>query len=306
MITIKEVVMKPSIRKKALLLLVLALLGMNVLLFACGNPEKSGSWVVEKKIPMANFPKGTNFVAFQNDQFGVAVCHELIYTTRDGGQSWIKQGPEGMFYYVVDIFDEKVFAVGSQMTGTLISYDGGASFSDFKLPTSVLMFNFDAQNTVAVSDGWELDLLRNGKEKKETVKVSLPFYDFQAFSAVNDQVLYFSKDGILWKTIDGGKTWDTIDLKRKITNVPFKLDMKWSQMRFSDANNGMILTFINAPSAKGWYTFTTVDGGQSWSQEKLDGLPPLAGAPYLSRDGSLITVFPFSDYDTLFVMKKSN
>jgi photosystem II stability/assembly factor-like uncharacterized protein len=295
----KEARMKRSSFYSSLLLFFCTMLGVNVQLWACGGGENPAHWALVKSITFSETTNSFMTGAFLNEQFGLAVSGVSIFKTRDGGSTWIKIGEERAVthssYCSLDIFNENIFTVGQSCLGSYLTNDGGRSFIYYPQPAGSLMQNYINPNVIIVSDMWEMFRLENNGQNRPPLNLALPVFDFKSFSLPDENTIFIlTKDGKLVKSVDSGKTWQTIDLARKFDAIVSEPNDRTTAMRFTDAKNGSIVTFSAAARKPGWFILSTTNAGENWEVENLNSLIPYSGSPRFSRDGSLLTFVPFA------------
>ena len=98
-------------------------------------------------------------------------------------------------------------------------------------------------------------------------------------------------DGVLHITQDGGKTWSSRSLGLDKPGIlgfssgAFVNETPQAAVRFFDAGHGLVVLGLSGKTSL--IAFSTVDGGKTWKQESI---PAPSGVPYLTRDGTLLTV----------------
>jgi photosystem II stability/assembly factor-like uncharacterized protein len=95
-------------------------------------------------------------------------------------------------------------------------------------------------------------------------------------------------DGVLHITQDGGQTWSSHSLGFDDPTI-YPLETPAATVRFFDAENGLVVLGLFGESEM--RALRTADGGQTWEEESL---PVGVGKPYLSRDGTFLSVYAFS------------
>lgn len=260
--------------------------------------EASGDAVEEtsnspwKLISESSVTTKVNYAGFLNDKIGVTVGYggEISYT-EDGGKTWSRSGNSSACRYGLDLYDES-FIVSSGNSGVnLLSKDKGRTWyrmGDFPLKSGTAFNKFlsiiDTKN-LYVGAIKALAFSNDGAVTFNEVPIPEGCNKIASiFFLTADTGYVLSAEGILYKTKDGCKTWESqaIDLKGEkfINNT-----MPSVTMNFQDEDHGMIIYGTRNLSLGG---IKTEDGGTTWTTIEMP--KTTMTAPYLSRDGQYLTL----------------
>ena len=181
--------------------------------------DNGSTWTEITPDPLSTSP--INSVSFIDPQNGFASSQSAIYKTLDGGVSWTSVTP-GFAINDISFLDmTNGFACGDATTNAIVmkTNDGGQSWSNILTATSPLMFV-------------------NSMKKLDVINQNIIFSSFQYLNT-------------LYRTINGGLSWDTI-------TIPLIYEIQ--DYDFIDANIGHVLTTMGE-------IFGTNDGGLTWSLE---------------------------------------
>jgi photosystem II stability/assembly factor-like uncharacterized protein len=245
-------------------------------------------------------PNNGNIILLVSDQGAII--------TVNGGQSWSSwyNQPTAQLYHAIadNSFPYQVCA-GQQESGSVCTKtrgnDGAITFRDWH-PVGVIEYGYvapDPLNPDLVYGGGRTEVSKFHRSTGEVQNVTpIPLRDgkYRAdrteplmFSPVDPHVLYYASN-VLFKTTDGGTTWETIskDLSRENSGIPPSVG--------SLANKGIEkargVIYALAPSFKSLNTiwagtddglvWITRDGGKNWSDITPKELTPWSKVTQLS------------------------
>lgn len=200
------------------------------------------SW---KKVfsPFEQKAEGQPVRAFFLDLRQAWVCgtYGEVYSTNDGGETWVIQTVSAKESDFTDVFfsDEK--------TGWLIGYIGGQ-------PGNLLYRTNDGGKT------WRLVPIAVNQGHLESVYFLNDKEGWLSGAVESDDAKAEAGRAILVRTVDGGKTWERVFAK---DDEPF-----FSRVMFVDEQHGWLFGRDNV--------YQTQDGGQSW--HTVLKLPPIKDA----------------------------
>jgi photosystem II stability/assembly factor-like uncharacterized protein len=226
--------------------------------------KKSGeseNWI-EQSDEMLSFSS----VHFINEYFGCAVGLEKIYTTEDGGNTWVNRiQSDSLELWDVKITDnQNILVVGAKVESTfsrkgvvLHSPNGGTDWNRITFDTlSTFKSITKVNNSIWISSIKALLKSTNDGNSWEIVSSNLDAYpDYVQF--INENVGWglMMRGYNMFKTIDGGKNW-------VIQRVDSSINL--SSLYFLDANIGF--TVSDSP---GKNIFRTTDGGNTWESYSI-------------------------------------
>ena len=245
-------------------------------------------------------PNNGNIILLVSDQGAII--------TVNGGQTWSSwyNQPTAQLYHVIadNSFPYKVCA-GQQESGSVCintrGNDGAITFRDWH-PVGVIEYGYVAPDPLNPdliygagrtevskfhwSTGQVQDItpipLRNGKYRANRTEPMM-------FSPVDPHVLYYATD-VLFKTTDGGNTWETIskDLTRESPGIPESA----GSMHNKGVEKARGVIYSLAPSFKSMNTlwagtddgllWITHDGGKTWSEITPKELTPWSKVTQIS------------------------
>ncbi|NNC84427.1 MAG: T9SS type A sorting domain-containing protein [Flavobacteriales bacterium] len=196
-----------------------------------------------------------------------------VRISTDGGQSWSYNHDSGdQFLYKVEFYDDQLgFILGTQGL-VLKTTDGGDSWEEIELGSNSAIFDIDfvSEEVIHLSSYGKVYRSTNGGDS--FTEISLPVYSMRAIEFTSASVGFIAgEEGELWKTMDGGLTWDAI---------PFPFDEGIYAMTFLDTQNGYM-------SGRRGSIFHTSDGGESWVNQHI-GLPWLRDVHFLNPDTGVV------------------
>lgn len=263
-----------------------------------GSGESVWTPVLECKIKHQTY-----MVGFINENFGITVgAHGEIHYSGDGGQTWPGGENNSLCRYCLDIVDENTAWCGGNGNNVRVTGDGGKTWtavSDINLDTSHSNITFVDATTgwiasfsklAGTSDGgktWTDIPLPEGAEGIAAICLRTP-----------EEGYLLSRNGMLYKTADGGSTWSSRDLEFKNYGI---IDLKKqpklnsnnptnADLSFADENNGTIVFIgLTKQGYKTWCLITD-DGGVTWKSESIPKPGFTPSKVYISDDGQYLTL----------------
>lgn len=246
-------------------------------------------------IPRAIEGVKVRMAAFHNEKFGVwggAGDDGAQHYTLDGGKTWTMAKTGGCMFSV-DIVDINTIWQ-SCLSGTSLTMDGGKNWKviakDVGGMASILAFA-DAKT------GW----VGSGSKFKTTTDGGATWNDLTlprgvtAVAAISLRTpmdgYLIDKNGVLYITQDGGKTWASRSLGLTDPVIQGFGSGAWinetpeAAVRFTDANNGLVVLGLSGND--NMIALRTADGGKTWKKESV---PAKTGKPFISRDGKFLTI----------------
>lgn len=214
-----------------------------------------------------------------------------VMCTRDGGQSWSKQGLEGFFNFPVAVYlvNGRVGYLASMgLKGKLYRTDnGGQSWQELTLPSGVQTSFFDVffldeqkgwavggQTLIFTTDGgahWNAATLPTlGERRINGIYFTSATVGFAVGGVPGDDEAeppVAAHDGFIMKSTDGGATWQM--LREGFSGELFRVV-------FADANNGWA-----CGGGTAGLILHTGDGGANWSEQTVPA-GPYGAADYVA------------------------
>jgi photosystem II stability/assembly factor-like uncharacterized protein len=234
--------------------------------------------------------------SFPTPQRGFAIAKGGgIYTTSDGGHSWLRCGGAARSPGAVLAPSSRVVLVTGEH-GIWRSTDGCRTFSDLKQellvdgrPRSLQsLYLGEAQqvnrHTLIVFGAQILESMDAGKHwtlvPRPALQGSLFDGYLEAVSFLSARTGYVISDGILFFTSDQGRHW------RQILTVAPEERAEYPSMSFTSVRDGFIATH-NSENRSPSIIFRTEDGGRSWIPEEMPyPIATLAAAPGIAYSAS--------------------
>ncbi len=202
-----------------------------------------------------------------------------IMKTEDGGENWdIYEYTLGSYLYDLYFFDE-MNGLSCGSSGTLgRTSDGGQTWEsiDLNIDEYLSSFFFLDDNTGWIQAGKKVARTTDGGGSwtvSDTIPSSEYSYIYDLFFLDNLHGLavggrpnhYTVLEGIIWRTFDGGQTWEVQDSSSDYFN---------SSVHFTDDLNGWIVGYKGLYSGMGdappsGIVYKTDDGGYTWTEEKM-------------------------------------
>jgi photosystem II stability/assembly factor-like uncharacterized protein len=277
------------------------------------EPQAQWEVVLQTKVEQP-----VRMTAFLDETFGVtggATGAGKAHYTTDGGETWTMAETSGGCLYGVEIVDAQTVWVCGRMVGTSfstpggirMSADGGQTWNEqtaYQTTPGFCPLSFlDAQmgwtvtggKLIATTDGatWEEVTLPDGLTKIAAISLRAPGEGYVLDDAGN-----------LYATQDGGESLSSQTLGLEERYGEMKLmssdERAAAAMRFLDANHGIVVLSLAGGGESKIVALRTTDGGQTWEEETI---PAEIGAPYLTRDGRLLTVSSFLNIGEITVLR---
>lgn len=207
---------------------------------------------------------GTDVTVFDRNKIWFCTDHGIIYHSNDGGINWIKQFEDTIsftFFNFIKFFDKNNgIVIGDAITA--------------QSPAVVLKTTDGGNNWISINSGSLI-----GELSRDI------FYPID-FPSINTGYFFGSRNDKLYKTIDGGVTWQIVALPTGVNKV--------NTIKFYDENMGMFVSY-NYPGDN--FIYRTSDGGNSWTKLSMVTNRNLHDIEFLP--GSFSNVW-FTNYDNLY------
>jgi photosystem II stability/assembly factor-like uncharacterized protein len=287
-------------------LTILSVVLMSILFVGVNFATAHEEW--EILIPRAIDGVKVRMAAFHNENFGVwggAGDEGAQHYTLDGGKTWTKAKTGGCMFSV-DIVDTNIIWQ-SCISGTSLTVDGGKNWKviakDVGGMASILAFA-DAK-TGWVGSGSKFKMTTNGGATWNELMLPDGVTAVAAISLRTPTDGYLiGKNGVLYITQDGGKTWKSCSLGLENPVILGFGSGGWinetpqAAVRFTDSSNGLVVLGLSGNT--NMISLRTTDGGKTWKKEIV---PAKLGKPFISRDGRFLTVSKWLEGLTLLKAK---
>ncbi len=254
------------------------------------NTERS--WKPIKEIKPSEKKLKNRYAGFLNDKFGISTYqYGILSYTVDGGETWTRGTNQSDCIAGLEIMDEKNAIISANYSEVRVSNDGGVKWN--KMPNFGDMKNehcrylsFIDPNTGWIANRKEIGYTTDGGQTWESINVPQNLSDIGAIWLSSKTEGYIlSTDDKLYRTTDAGKTWSEKELG---LGGAWLLVCPAATLHVNDQKNFQVVAYHESENKKGYYYYSTVDGGDSWEEELVvEGNP---GYIYLNREGTLMTI----------------
>ena len=233
------------------------------------------NWKTVFKSPNQSKGFSPMIISFLNQNIGFLVVNEslyktALYKTTDSGESWFRVGESPVFNTgtlkkILPVDENHIWILGNSFW---ISTDGGITFQERKMPTSVLCaIGYRGGVGYVISAGSVFILGKSGS--LSNIVYNLPdneaiidFTRYNDFFVFSSDIAIFGGRNNLCVTKDGFKT---------ITKYPYpKHPGSRNQIAFYDNAHGMFLRFNFESPVEKPELFYTKNGGKSWIVEEIE------------------------------------
>ncbi|MBP8083135.1 MAG: hypothetical protein KAZ87_08020 [Spirochaetes bacterium] len=276
----------------------------SILMFACCSGGKPGAeWkkAGEFSISFKTFldPSGTSIRSsgFENEKRGIALLGpDNIFYTEDGGATWKKSENKVStrnFLDSLEICGGFVWTTGGN--AIRFSADRGKTFD--ALPDKGSLYRDAILSFCDSKNGWYAQLTENRFAQTSDGGNSWQSFNvpeigiLKSIFLLDENCGFILDDKAVYKTIDGGKSWDKFPLSGKFRSLSSNYLLEFSNaMRFKNTKEGTIVQRTNDSKNK-LSVLRTEDGAKSWEKETIsldENIIP--GSVFLSRDCKFLTV----------------
>ncbi len=250
------------------------------------------SWKQIREIIPAEKKIQNRFAGFFNENFGISTYkYGRLYYTVDGGETWTAGINLSACIAGLEIMDENNAIISANYSEVRVSNDGGANwnevpkFGDMK-NEHCRYLSFIDQNIGWIANRKEIGYTTDGGQSWESNNVPQNLSDIGAIWLSSKTEGYIlSTDDKLYGTTDAGKTWSEKELG---LGGAWLLVCPAASLHMKDQKSIQIVAYQESEDKKGYYYYSTVDGGYSWKKELVvEGEP---GYIFLNREGTLLTI----------------
>ncbi len=186
----------------------------------------------------------------------------VIYHTNDGGENWSEQLCQGGYDAIIGVFFNDTlngFAVDSGWPGILNTNDGGDEWTVYPSNWWALNCVFFVNDSLGWIGGWESINHTNDGGANWNTQSPFPNIDIQDVYFIDENIgwavgeVINNESGIIYKTLNGGNTWNETEVFEKSLNGVF----------FVNPNHGRVVGHF------GIIRYTT-DGSETWNDQNVD------------------------------------
>jgi photosystem II stability/assembly factor-like uncharacterized protein len=238
---------------------------MILLIMGCSEPEESGVWILSRS---QSDDLTYRQIHFANTSSGWIVGDSgSVFKSDDGGNSWHFQptGVSSKLWDIASVTGSRAWICGSNAT-LLRTMDGGNSWDVLMTGDSsdgiFVRIAFATENVgwLSNNDGSILKTTDAGDSWELSFKH--PFAGSELFAF--DESIQYHIRGKLFRTFDGGMTWDSLDIQ-----VPTNFGI--AGVSFPDENHGFI-SLINGTGGmmiNNYPVLSTSNAGLSWTESSM-------------------------------------
>lgn len=250
------------------------------------------SWKQIKEIIPSEKKMKNRFAGFYNENFGISTYqYGILSYTVDGGETWIPGINKSNCIAGLEIMDENNAIISANYSEVRVSNDGGVNWEE--VPKFGDMKNEHCRylSFIDPSTGWianrkEIGYTTDGGQTWESITVPQNLSDIGAIWLSGKTEGYIlSTDDKLYGTTDAGKTWSEKELG---LGGAWLLVCPAATLHVKDQKSFQVVAYHESDNKKGYFYYSTVDGGDSWEKELVvEGNP---GFVYLNREGTLLSI----------------
>lgn len=263
---------------------------------ALGVPlaSRATGWRLAGEAPVTH--KAT-VAAFVDEKNGVTAGYAgAMYVTHDGGKTWTPGMNSSACRFGLEVLPGGAGWTAGNQGNVRVSKDGGEHWSvgaswGRNEPRQARHLSFVDAKRGLIASQEELAITADGAESWTNLAIPPKAGMIAAVSLSEEagglRVRLLDEDGSLWLSDDRGATWKQAPSPVK-GPVFESMTAPRATMRFTPAGEGVLAAILDegGPNA---HVYRTRDGGKSWQEEAVGGLPP--SVLTLSSDGKLLTAF---------------
>lgn len=281
--------------------------------------DSQGAWKLIGHISFSGPEPIFNRAAFWDEEIAFSIGRKRgVYLSNNGGVSWRRAlvGYATCGFGIEIVNPKIIWSCAKGQNGGMdgggwnisvrVSVDGGITWRDTtRIPTNYTHASARCWDLSFLDDqiGWvssfgQISATKDGGQTWTDIPSPTKGVIVSIYVANIKDVYVLDDTGGLYYSRDWGQTWThlSIGLKKgiKIAGWDEGFGAGTGVLAFKDRLNGTViinLMDINTGQLTEMIALHTVDGGQSWSIEKV---PKSYGTLYLKHDGSLLTIVPFA------------
>jgi len=222
------------------------------------NKTVDGGHTWQVKNSVSFFPAGILAMQFLNNDTGYAFRNsDSLLITTDGGNTWIGNRVNQTMY-TIDFVNFNVGYVGGFDGAIYKTANGGITWTAINSPPQ-LYDGYDINSIAFVSEDTGFAVGREGRVLKTNdggqtwTPYATTYFGINSVSFPNSSIAYFSNGVNIYKSFDGGQSWNALPLALGVNSTSY-----FDQMHFSNADSGFVITSNPA------LIYKTNDGGQTW------------------------------------------
>lgn len=268
-----------------------SLLALAPFAFAAGP----GTWAL---VSTSRIDSQMSYAGFLSETHGIAVGPEAsVNYTQDGGKSWQSGVNSSMCLFGIEILDDKTAWICGNNGQVRFSDNGGTrwqAISNFGAvePGHPKFVSFSDPTHGAVATYNKVGLTQDGGKTWTHIKTPDAIKKVASIHSLGATTLWvLSAEGVLYRTDDGGQTWQdkAVEFKDRKTTVSKPWLYPTCAFRFTSSKDGLLVTYSLKPK-KELLVLKTADGGATWEEQAVPEGITECESIYLSRDGNYITL----------------
>ncbi len=265
------------------------------------NIKLGSSW---KMIYSKDYPNAFYSAGFNDKKNGLTVGYGgVIYYTVDGGKNWESAVNSSACRFGLDYASDKVlYTCGNQghitkSTNSGVDFASATSFGDSE-PNQCRSLSFCDENNGIIASRKRMAITKDGA--KSWTELTIPSELIALYMVSPDTFYYIDSTFNLYKTVDGGFTWESTPMNLPLGTDYFELSNSFSL--FVDADNAFTV-FCTQRSTRELKSYSTID---NWGTLKENKVPDINGVLtfYVNHKGNVVTICDLNEKKIHVVTKK--
>ncbi len=255
---------------------------------------RAAGWRLAGEIPVTH---RATLAAVVDDRNGITAGYAgAMFVTHDGGKTWTPGVNSSACRFGLEALPGGAAWTAGNLGHVRVSKDGGEHWTAAATwgrsePRQARHFSFVDANRGLIGSQEELAYTADAGESWTNLTVPAKAGMIAAVSLSEEagalRIRLLDENGDLWASDDRGATWKAAP--RPFQGPVFEsMTAPRAAMRFTAGGEGVLAAMLDQGGPKA-HVYRTRDGGKSWQEEAIAGLPP--SVVTLSSDGKLLTAF---------------